>query len=268
MGNSGASMSSNARTLVIVGACFFFLGGPLIMLLMGPLVYGAIAYTAVNALIERPRISDGITSEDIAFGGSKKQILERANELKELTARPADDRYGNRQLSVAIVNLTTDRVEPRRGFGRATALKSHAKPVAINVGQAGAGSVLVITNRPAVWSAVNAKPGQIARIAIEGTSVFDVADMPRGLLAGFRSASLGAAYATDALDVERGAKRPQRARFCKAVLLWAKNLDVGFHDIRMWRFTDPDEISVAGDTLSSEGGTQSKPEYVSEYCRA
>jgi hypothetical protein len=190
--------------------------------------------------------------------------------LSGLTASSRDAQKQTRSLSVAIVDVATDRkIEVRRpsflGVGGGTEQRS--RPIEIDLANAQTGGVLVIANQPVLWSAVNVRSEQRAKIAVEGNAVFDLENASNGLLAGFRIGAFGKDNATSPTDVERTATRQSRRQFCQSVVDWARHFQIDTGDIRMWRFTDPDRISVQGDRIASTGGTMSTPQFVSEYCR-
>ena len=216
---------------------------------------------------DREQVEQSYTDEDIAFGGEKHALVKTYKRLRSIAASPADGRSINRTLSVAFVNMMTDRktIEKTRlfGFGPETA-RQVTHPVEIDLRNAGTGAVLLIADRPVLWSPANVQPGQRAKIAVEGTAVFDLVNAPAGLLAGFRIGSFGAKSTTDPSDIDGSSQ--QRARLCASIALWSKHFNVSLGDVRMWRFTDPDSIALKGNQLESTGGFGSGPSYVTDQC--
>lgn len=260
-------------TRLIVGAIVFLLiGVPLMIVAFVQLYVGTTMFGIFGLMGDfgRLRIERNLNADDIAFGGDAKQLRATYERLRKLTASVADGRISNRSLSVAVVDVTNDRVRAE-GLARFTfghsAKSRRTQPIEVDVGQAGEGAVLLLANRPVRWSAADVQPGQRAKIAIEGSAVFDVAEMPKGLLAGFRIGAFGAFDPADANDAAPRSSLKRRKRFCRSVVTWARHFQVEAGDIRLWRMTDPDRITLMGDRLSQSGGTQSKPEFLTDFCR-
>jgi hypothetical protein len=240
-----------------VQAVFLLLFGlPILIRLVGLIFFGAVTVTTLIPLLnpDRARIENALTVDDIAFGGNPKQLRETLTRLRSITANEGDARAYNRSLAVAIVNVSADR--------------SPKKPIEIDLANAHDGAILVIANRPVVWSTVGVSPKHRAKIGFEGSAVFDVVNAPRGILAGFRVGGFGAANVTNPLDVHRNRSPKDLARFCESIRSWSNHFQVSTGTIKVWRIEDPDRISVYGDSLSVDGGTEPKPEFISDICRS
>jgi hypothetical protein len=261
------------RSAKIIGiVLLLFFGIPLILAAAAPLLISGALIGAIGNTIDgdRIQISKALSADDIAFGGDEKQLLATYKRLRSMTASVADGRRLTRSLSVAVVTVTTNRAEQRTAstaIWRDARTMPRTKPIDVDLGNAGDGAVLLVANRPVLWSPVNAHASQRARIAIEGAAVFDIMNAQQGLLAGFRIGAFGVRDAADALDADSAGKRSGRLRFCKAVAIWARHFEVDPRDVRIWRFLDPDQISLSGDRLDQSGGTSSRPEFLSDFCR-
>ena len=267
----------NTLRKVVIGLALVCLGLPMLTMMIALMSSSAIVVGSLNRIGsgERVDVERTATADDLDFGGGVKQLTERRQRLESLMAKAADGRRPVEALTVAIVTLTTDRtVVPSAGasawswLAGAKSRAERTKPITIDLGQAGRSGLLLIADRPVLWSPVGAKRSHHAMIAMEGRSVFDVVDTPPGLLAGFRIAAFGGSHITDPADAEPGASRTARTRFCRSVARWAHQFEVEPGDVRLWRFTDPDRIAVARNRLEQSGGTESKPEFLSELCRA
>lgn len=250
--------------------------GLIIALLVAPLALSLAVWFFNRGLVakvmdrmdpDRMQVEEAYTDEDIAFGGDTNALVKTYKRLRAQSASPADGRSLNRTLSVALVNIITDRktTEKSRLFGIGPLRERPVtKPVEIDLGNAGGGTVLLIADRPVQWSATNVRSGQRAKIAVEGAAVFDFVNAPEGLLAGFRIASFGAKDTTDPSEID--GSREQRARFCTSLAVWSKHFNVSLGEVRMWRFTDPDRVALKGNQLESTGGFGSGPSFVTDYC--
>jgi hypothetical protein len=241
-----------------------FFGIPLVLMYCAPLIMGLATLSVMSSALDmdRHRVEAAFSSQDVAFGGDTKQLLANYKRLRDLSATPADGRINNRYLSVAVVTLTSDRAVARRTRGGHPTV-----PIDLDLADAGPGAVLLMADRPVVWRPVNTKFGQRAKFAIEGDAVFDLEKPPHGLMAGFRVSAFGANDASNPLDIDHSASRRNRQRFCTSIKTWAKHFQVDLSDIRLWRMTDPDRITLASDSLSASGGREPSPEYVSDLCR-
>jgi hypothetical protein len=240
-----------------VQAIFLLLFGvPILLRLVGLMFLGVVTTMMFVPILNPDRVSieNAVTVDDIAFGGNTKQLRETLKRLRSLTASESDARAFNRSLAVAVVNVSADR--------------STKKPIEIDLANAHDGAVLVIANRPITWSAVGVTPKHRAKLAFESSAVFDVVNAPRGLLAGFRVGGFGAANATNPLDIQRNGSLKDLARFCDSMRSWSSHFQVSPGNIKVWRIEDPDRVSVYGDSLSIDGGTEPKPEYISDICRS
>ena len=256
-------MKNSAYLLIIA-----LLVAPLIMSLGVWFFNRGVMATVMDKLDpDRAQVEDSYTDEDIAFGGDKNALVKTYKRLRAMSASPADGRTINRTLSVALVNVMTDRstIEKTRlfGFGPQTD-RQVTRPIKIDLGNAGTGAVLLIADRPVLWSPANVGSGQRAKIAVEGTAVFDLLDAPQNLLAGFRIGSFGAKHTTDPSDIDGSGE--QRDRFCASMSVWSKHFNVSLADVRIWRFSDPNIIALRGNQLLSVGGFGSGPSFVTDQC--
>jgi hypothetical protein len=207
------------------------------------------------------------SQSDIAFGGNEERAKKTFQRLRSITADTTDGRITAATLSVAIISVTENRTitEPTLfGWGKPTV---RPQPIHVDLEHVGTGAVLLIANRPILWSPTNVKPDYRAKIAVEGAAVFDIENAPYGLLAGFRIAAFGADGATEPHDVAPTANSAQTARFCASMRLWIKHFRVHPDNIRVWRLTDPTQIAVQGNNLTAIGGSYGRSEHITEYCR-
>ena len=250
--------------------------GLIIALLVAPMLLSLAIWFANRSVVanvmdvldlDRQQVEASYTDDDIAFGGDKNALVKMYKRLRSMAASPADGRAINRTLSVAVVNIMNDRkiIEKTRLFGIGPErARQVTRPIELDLGNVGPGAVLLIADHPMVWSPTNEGSTQRAKVAVEGAAAFDLVNAPDGLLAGFRIGSFGIKRATDPSDLDGSSD--QRARFCASMALWSKHFNVSLGDVRMWRFTDPDRISLKGNQLESTGGYGSGPSYVSEQC--
>jgi hypothetical protein len=118
-----------------------------------------------------------------------------------------------------------------------------------------------------LWSPINFKREHRAKIAIEGAAVFDIENAPHGLLAGFRIGAFGADRATEPHDLSSTDNSANIDRFCTSMRRWVRHFNVDPDDIRIWRFTDPDQIALQGKNLAGTGGSTGRLSHISDYCR-
>jgi hypothetical protein len=230
-------------------------GVPIVFQMLWAMIIGGTVLNAFVAVGDRDgrSVENTVTSDDISFGGDIKKIKATLQRLRNLTANVADARTYNRSLVVAVVSVSDDR--PTK------------KAIELDLANAHDGAILLIANRPVVWSTVNVSPKHRAKIAIEGSAVFDMINTPPGILAGFRVSGFGAANATNARDVQRGSPKRELGRFCNSIVTWAKHYQVVAGNIRVWRIDDPERISLFGESLSTETDSISKPELISDICK-
>jgi hypothetical protein len=250
----------------------------LVLLVFGMLVLGNVMQMSYrerifSAAVDRLQFDDtpvdnAFSAAEIDFGGDKDNLVKSYKRLLHLAAGPGDGRV-NKTLTIAAVNISSERkiVETSRFLGIVPQVsQSKPRPITIDLGNAGTGAVVLIADRPVVWSAAHSQQGQRAKIAIEGGSVFDVENVSPGLLAGFRIASFGAKRTTDPADID-GTDR-QKDRFCESMKIWAKHFDVDFQSLRIWQFSDPDVIALNGSTLTAEGGSDGGTRDIEDICGA
>ena len=254
------------RLLYIVFAIFAF---PFVMLTFMPLLMNIFVVSKLAASLDDTfkKNSSNYSNADIAFGGNEEQAQKTFERLRSITATPAQGTIRAQTLSVAIVTLTSDRtiVEPTL-FGWGTP-SVRPQPIQLDLEHAINGAMLLIADRPVLWSPINMKSGLRAKIAVEGTAVFDIENAPHGLLAGFRIGAFGADRATSPQDLGAYASSANIARFCASIKVWAKHFQIDPDNIRIWRFTDPTQISLQGKNLSATGGSTGKLDHISEHCR-
>ncbi len=258
--------------IVVIGIVGLLIGVPLMLMMLGT-VFVAGAATGFGRLgdVDRLRIEAAVSREDITFGGDIKAVLKTFRQLRSIAASPGDSRVNNRVLSVAVVTLPEP--EPAKPeskskwswFGASS--PKTVQTLAIDFKFAREGAVLVIPDRPVRFVAKNADDTHRAKLAVEGPAIFDLADAPQGLLAGFKMTSFGAANATSPRDYEGNATLHHTVRFCRSLAQWMRHYQVSPDEIRIWKFDAPSVLSVAGAQLTSEGGTQSRPTYLVDHCR-
>lgn len=144
-------MKCKACVLAVVLFGFPFLLNMLHLLNL-ELLFGA----AVNRMhLDETPVDYAFSAADIAFGGDKAVLVKTYKRLLRLTAGPGDGRV-NRSLTVAVVNISNERrtVEKSRAFGIGPEVsRTSPRPIAIDLANAGDGAVVLIANRPVVWSA-------------------------------------------------------------------------------------------------------------------
>ena len=256
---------------ILLSLLFIFVGIPLVLMLMLPLIIGVSAMTFFGSMAsvetsDRRKITTAFSSRDIEFGGNEKALLENMKRLRSLSANPSSGTVSHKTLSVAVVTLTKDRLT-KSGRMALFAPDARRQPIEIDLTNSGDAAVLLIANRPVVWSTIGTSLAQRAKIGIDGPAVFDIQNAHPELLAGFRIAAFGAHEAIDPRDADPSAAVPSRVRFCKSVAVWAKHFRVDLRDIRFWRFEDPDRIAMQGEQLSQIGGLEKKREVLTDFCR-
>lgn len=253
---------------VVYGLVFLFFGAPILLTLIAwSIGVGILAYMTNSVDVDRARFDQAFSNEDLDFGGDESALLKTYRKLRSNAASPADGRVGNRSLSVAVVNVTTDRryVAKSRILGIGPEVKNIiTRPIEINLANATGDAVLLIANRPVIWSAVNAGPAQRAKIAVEGVAVFDLVNAPRGLLAGFKIGAYGAKDATESTDAE--GDDLQKRRFCHSLSRWAQHFNISSANIRVWHVTDPQRISLQRTGLEQTGGSISPSTAMNQLC--
>ena len=260
----------NSNPLVALAQILFFLvlGAPILAGIFAPMVFMG----TLGSLFDRDRfrIDQVVSADDIAFGGDAKKLLSTYKRLRAASANPGDARISNKSLSVAIVEVSKDRLQDRApsGLGILGNSTRTTRPIEVSLKEAGDGAVLLVADRPVMWQPVGVRASHRAKIAIEGNAVFDLLNAPQGLLAGFRVGAYGAHDTTDPRDLGDSAPKKGLYRFCSSMRVWAEQFNVEMGDIRVFRFKDPSRIAVVGDRLTDSSARRMTPDYVSDICQS
>ena len=169
------------------------------------------------------------------------KILRKLNASK---AAPGDALQANKILHVAVL-------ETKTSFGT----NERAPTVQLDFGEAGGAAVVILTQGPVAFQAMNVGKSQRAKVVVEGKSAFDL-DAPPGLLHGFDVIAYGAssAYGADAF-----AKRDDNGvlySLCSMLKRWGNEYGVDQSNMRIWKFSSPSKIEIRESGLSTNAWSQ------------
>ncbi len=121
-----------------------------------------------------------------------------------------------------------------------------------------AGSALVIiADQSYVWQVKNGMSVPPARLGFEGKAPFDLQNVHKGLLAGFRVASFGTIGTVSAADFYKRNCPETRYRICHSLNVWKSFFAVDGLSIGIWHVTEPKLIRPFYDGLESASSAQS-----------
>lgn len=204
------------------------------------------------------------SEDDLAFGGDRQSLTSLDTALRKRTAGVNGGRHRASALAVAVVSVAHDEAAQQASSGN----KPRARPsIDINMARAEDSAILVIADRPVVWSTVNAQSWQRGKLAVEGAAVFDLdSSVPDGMLASYRIRAFGAEQTTDPSDIEPNAPAGSMSRFCAAVALWSKYYGVAPSKVRLWRIDGTDRIALDRGHVMVGGRMAEGREYVGDLC--
>ncbi len=207
--------------------------------------------------IDASRLKSLMTATDTAFAGGATAAAARLAAMRRMLTTKYEVSSNNRGLVVAVVSITDPQSLP----------KGERRRIDVDFAETSKAALLVIADQPVVWAARNAKPEHRAKFAVESQAVFDVADLRPGMFAGFRSRAFGSGDVTGPRDLERDDNRSAKVRFCSSLKAWIGHFEVPVADVRVWEISNPTQINLVGDKVTSTGGKQRRPFYASDYCR-
>jgi hypothetical protein len=172
-----------------------------------------------------------------------------ANRLRELTAYDGEAKAVARTLEVIVVRLADGASRPDQD---AEPRRTGYRTIKLDLTGADRTAALIIADAPVLW-AVEANPrAPRARLALEGTAPFDIANPVAGLLAGFRIESFGARNPTRPRDaLEQGSDGTRR--YCEALTLWAQHFGLSLADTAATFIENPRSIRVSDRGVGHDG---------------
>jgi hypothetical protein len=188
--------------------------------------------------------------DNIAGGGNTGTLVRDANRLRELTAYDGEAKTVARELEVIVVRLV-DGTGPS-DTEQAPPARTGYRTIGLDLSAADRTATLIIADAPVLWNVQSNPRSPRARLALEGTAPFDIANPVSGMLAGFRIESFGVSGATrpqDALDKDSDTAK----RYCNALALWAQHFGLTLADTTATFIENPRSIRVSDRSVTHDG---------------
>lgn len=122
-------------------------------------------------------------------------------------------------------------------------LDSVFRPIDLDLTATGDTAVIAIATRPLLWRVATSETARTVRLGVEGAAPLDIADAPKGLLAGYRIGALGV---QDVAQPEHFRREQSYHRLCESIERW-----IAFYGheerrrlVRITAFTNPRSIKV------------------------
>ncbi len=211
--------------LGLIGAYFA------ISIVLSLLLHGSIQFFLLPSMFDSVNFRGLGNTEQrsgIANGDDVAELRRLSDRLKRLSApQSAAVRVGN----LDIVFFKVPQVE------------TYLADVRLSFGANWQGGAVLVPDGGARFVVAPDQAAITAAFAVESVIAFDVANLPNGMLAGFRSEMLGARDAASHGDLERALKTQNDRDFCDMVRSWAWFHQVPLSRTRIWRLGKVDAIA-------------------------
>lgn len=169
----------------------------------------------------------------IAGGANPQAIAALKDKMHKLTAYSGEAKGAAKIVQFVALHFDDDTL-PEGG--------DVFRPVTLDFTAAENTAVVAITNRPVRISVRTNKGSHRALLGVESPTPFDVEDLPKGMLAGFR---IGAFDGKDAASPEQYVERRGVEQFCNGVLAWIKFYGVRRSAVRIAALRDPKTVEIS-----------------------
>ncbi len=186
----------------------------------------------------------------IAGGGDAGTLVRDANRLRELTAYDGEAKTVAGTLEVIVVRIADGTGPSEKDL--APAIRTGYRTIKLDLSSADKTATLIIADAPVLWDVQSNARSPRARLALEGTAPFDIANPVAGMLAGFRIESFGAQNATRPQDA-LGEGSDSARRYCAALTLWAQHFGLSLADTTATFIENPRMIRVRDRGVTHDG---------------
>ena len=121
---------------------------------------------------------------------------------------------------------------------------SYLADIGLEFGKDWKGGAVLVPDGGARFVAPQGQPKIEAAFAVESVIAFDIANLPKGMLAGFRSEMLGARDAITQGDLTRAKQTVNDRGFCEMVRSWAHFHQVPLSRTRIWELGETATIKL------------------------
>lgn len=243
--NVGCNMSSRADTAdrvikyTIGTLIVLFFIAPVLSLMMS--MTGMMATTGIVGNLNMTFTAPARGPGSIAGGANPQVIAALKDKMHKLTAYSGEAKGAAKIVQFVALHFDDDTL-PEAG--------DVFRPVTLDFTAAENTAVVAITNRPVRISVRPNKGSHRALLGVESPTPFDVEDLPKGMLAGFR---IGAFDGKDAASPEQYIERRGVEQFCTAVMAWIKFYGVRRSAVRIAALRNPKTVEISPYGVNNNG---------------
>lgn len=229
--NNRADTADRVIKYTIATMLFLFIVAPVLTLMMT--LTGTMATTGIIGDLNMTFTSPARGPGSIAGGANPRVIAALKDKMHKLTAYSGEAKGAAKIVQFVALHFDDDAL-PEGG--------DVFRPVTLDFTAAENTAVVAITNRPVRISVTTNKGSHRALLGVESPTPFDVEELPKGLLAGFR---IGAFDGKDAASPEQYIERRGAEPFCNAVMAWIRFYGVRRSAVRIAALRDPKTVEIS-----------------------